>query len=128
MKKVIALIMAILMVVTMLTSCSGASTHADISWTDDANSNDVEILKAKFESNYYMDWNDVALSEYATETVLIALAEKCSGIDNNDEWAKTIASSICDNPNATAKAVGKLLESRLYDVASIGRKKLESMQ
>ena len=91
----------------------------------------LDYLTTQLKSNYYADWNAVATCNYATEEHLLAAAKQCAaipGYSGKEDWAKTIATSICENPAVTGKVVKELASSNFTTVTAIAHAKLEEMQ
>ena len=76
-------------------------------------------IEALINSNNYLSWNKAALSDEITSSQLLKLAKKCAEIRNSESCAKTLATSICNNKNATDNIVNQLTKSCYYAVLNI---------
>ena len=91
----------------------------------------LDYLTTQLKSNYYADWNAVATCNYATEEHLLTAAKQCAAIPGyscKEDWAKTIATSICENPAVSGKVLKELASSNYTSVIAIAHAKLEEMQ
>ena len=90
-----------------------------------------DVIKELSNSPWYEVWNIAAQSTHADEEALISIAKQCAaipGYSSKETWAKTIATSICENPAVTGNVLKELAISDFTTVTDIAHKKLEELQ
>lgn len=83
---------------------------------------DGKALAALAGANYYAVVEIAAKSTHADGYALKCLAERCSNISNDFDYACDIAEAICKNPNATDESIAVLSSAQYYEVVKIAAK------
>lgn len=87
-----------------------------------------DVVKVLSNSKYSLVWFEIADADCNDDESLVAVAKKCSNIDDDPYRARETAKKLVSHPNFTAEVAMELANSTYTTVKDLAHKALESLK